>query len=270
MINQLNIFGKTKVETAIERLRRFEPEYGYSVAFSGGKDSVTIKRLCEMAGVKHRTYYSVTSIDPPELVQFVKTFDDVEMRFPKYSDGTVVTMWNLIPRHRMPPTRLVRYCCEYLKERTTYKGEFVVLGVRWDESPRRKQNRGGIEISSARRGSRRLFDPDAATDELVAEAQAAPYKWLNPIIDWTDEDVWEFIKANNAPYCGLYDEGFKRLGCVGCPMAALREKEFERWPKYKMAYMKAFEKMIERNKADGIESKGWETAEDVMAWWLRE
>lgn len=70
---------------------------------------------------------------------------------------------------------------------------------------------------------------------------------INPIIDWTTDEVWEFIKEYKIPYCCLYDEGFKRLGCIGCPMGTktMREYEFERWPKYKNLYMIAFEKMIE-------------------------
>ena len=70
---------------------------------------------------------------------------------------------------------------------------------------------------------------------------------INPIIDWTDAEVWEFIREYNVPYCSLYDEGFKRLGCIGCPMGTVehRRYEFERWPKYKELYLKAFEKMVE-------------------------
>lgn len=70
---------------------------------------------------------------------------------------------------------------------------------------------------------------------------------VNPIIDWTEAEVWEFLKEYNIPYCTLYDEGFKRLGCIGCPMGSKEQRirEFERWPKYKHLYMVAFQKMID-------------------------
>lgn len=116
MLHQMNIYGKDRVQQAIERLQLFEPEEGYYLAFSGGKDSVAVKALMDMADVKYDAHYNVTSVDPPELVQFVKTFTDVKFDYPKDHDGKVVTMWNLIQRKRMPPTRLARYCCEYLKE----------------------------------------------------------------------------------------------------------------------------------------------------------
>ena len=90
---------------------------------------------------------------------------------------------------------------------------------------------------------------------------------LNPIIDWTTEEVWEFIHAYNIPYCKLYDEGYTRLGCIGCPMSSNAKEELERFPKYKRAYIKAFERMLEVNKAKGKETE-WKTGEDVMTWWL--
>ena len=100
-----------KVEDAIKRLQQYEPEDGYYLAFSGGKDSVVCKRLCEMAGVKFDAHYNVTSVDPPELVRFIKNFHpDVSMDIPHDKEGNPVTMWNLIPRKLMPPTQLVRYC----------------------------------------------------------------------------------------------------------------------------------------------------------------
>lgn len=96
---------------------------------------------------------------------------------------------------------------------------------------------------------------------------------VNPIIEWSEQDVWDFIKANGIPYCSLYDEGFKRLGCIGCPMASQkgREHEFRRWSKYKHHYLLAFERMIaERNKR-GRKNKEWQrwaTPKDVFNWWM--
>lgn len=68
---------------------------------------------------------------------------------------------------------------------------------------------------------------------------------LNPIIDWTTDEVWEFIHRYNVPYCELYDQGFTRLGCIGCPMSAHRKEELDRYPKFKEAYLRAFDRMIQ-------------------------
>ena len=146
MIGQMNIYGHDKVEQAILRLQTFEPTEGYYLAFSGGKDSVVIKALADMAGVKYDAHYNVASVDPPELVRFIKEkHPDVLIEHQKDKDGNPITMWNLIPKKSMPPTRIVRYCCAYLKE-SGGKGRLKVTGVRWDESSRRKRAHGEVTI----------------------------------------------------------------------------------------------------------------------------
>lgn len=144
MLGQLNLWGKNKVEVAIERMKMFEPEEGYYLAFSGGKDSQCIYHLAKQAGVKFDAHYRVTSVDPPELVQFIKRqYPDVHLDVPHYADGTPATMWNLIPVKQMPPTRIVRYCCQTLKE-TGGEGRATMTGVRWAESANRSINQGLI------------------------------------------------------------------------------------------------------------------------------
>lgn len=101
-------------------------------------------------------------------------------------------------------------------------------------------------------------------------------KMVNPIVDWEDADIWEFIRAENVPYCGLYDEGFKRLGCIGCPMASKgRKVEFARWPRYKQLYLNAFAKMQEERarKGKGLflnDKVDNPTPQDIFDWWMEE
>ena len=128
------------------------------------------------------------------------------------------------------------------------------------------QGLGGLELDS--KGKKEKLDPDNPPDEMMF--RICPTKSsniLNPIIDWTTEEVWEFIHAYSIPYCKLYDEGYKRLGCIGCPMSSHAREELERYPKFKRAYLKAFERMLEVREERGNENE-WQTAEDVMNWWL--
>lgn len=144
MIHQLDFNGIDKVEKAIKRLQLYEPPEGYYLCFSGGKDSVVIKALADMAGIKYDAHYNISSVDPPELVRFIKEqHPDVIMEHPRDKDGNIITMWNLIPKKSMPPTRVVRYCCAYLKE-TGGKGRLKVTGVRWAESTRRKKSHSEV------------------------------------------------------------------------------------------------------------------------------
>ncbi len=266
-IHQLNMYGMDMVEVAIERLKAFEPKEGYFLAFSGGKDSVTVKALADMAGVKYDAHYNVTSVDPPELVRFVKTFPDVHFDFPVDDNGRVKTMWNLIPKRKIPPTRIMRYCCEDLKEGAG-EDRFVVTGVRKDESVRRARDRSGLELGEKKKDRRELLDPDNPTPEMMYHCQTYHRKVLNPIIDWTTDEVWEFIKEYKVRYCCLYDEGFSRLGCIGCPMGTKKHRlwELERYPKYKENYIRAFQKMIDAYPL----KKGWQTGKEVFEWWIHD
>lgn len=182
----------------------------------------------------------------------------------------------------MPPTRKIRYCCAELKE-SGGENRFVITGVRKDESVRRKMTRSGLELGEYKTTKRELLDPDNPTPEMFYHCQTYYKKVLNPIIDWTTDEVWEFIKEYKVRYCCLYDEGFTRLGCIGCPMAtkAEREVEFKRYPKYKDNYIRAFQKMID-NHREGCNSPGEvryveqrrkhqsvpKTGQGMMSWWL--
>lgn len=274
-----------KVRKSIERLKAFEPPEGYYLAFSGGKDSVVSKALMDMAGVKYDAHYRVTSVDPPELYNFIRSkHPDVARDKPKDKDGNTITMWNLILREGMPPTRVVRYCCRALKE-DGGNGRMCVTGVRWSESPNRKKTQGEITIISKSAKRELVGHPDfSLTDKsgvilvndniesrrMVEQCYAKHKTNLNPIIEWTDDNVWDFIHAETIPYCSLYDEGFRRLGCVGCPMAGQhrREREFMRWPKYKQSYLNAFARMLVVREQKDRQNVRWPDAEAVFNWWM--
>lgn len=265
MIDQLNMYGLTKLEVALARVKQIQPRGGsWYLAFSGGKDSCVIKALCDMAGVKYDAHYRITSVDPPELVKFIKEkHPDVSLDFPRYKDGSVVTMWNLIPKKKMPPTRIARYCCEYLKE-DGGEGRDKITGVRWAESNRRKSTRSGLEVSKSEKWTedknRERLDPDNMDEDMVRYCMNSKGFILNPIIDWSTEEVWEFIHRYNIPYCELYDQGFKRLGCIGCPMSTHRVEELERYPKFKQAYIRAFDRMIEEQNRGGVQGIHWKAS----------
>lgn len=277
-----------KVKASVERMKAFEPPDGYLLAFSGGKDSVVLKALADMAGVKYQAHYNVTSVDPPELVYFIREkYPDVEWNYPRYDDGKRITMWNMIPRKQFPPTRWMRYCCEKLKEGTG-SGRYVLTGVRWAESNRRADSHGVVTLPQSTRGdtpegferSKRsgiiLNNDNGDARRVLETCYAKQKKMVNPIVDWEDSDVLEFIKAENVPYCGLYDCGFKRLGCIGCPMASKHRKvEFGRWPRYKKLYLAAFDRMQKARVAAGKQpflndKLDNPTAQDVFDWWMEE
>lgn len=291
MIGQLKIGTDgvilDKVESAIARLKAFCPPEGYWVAFSGGKDSQCVYHLCKMAGVKFDAHYNVTSVDPPELIRFIKkNYPDVIWEYPRDKDGKVITMWNLIPRKNIPPTRMARYCCQYLKE-SSGKHRVTVTGVRWAESANRSNNQGvtviigkqkdtkkkaeelGTDYKVNKTGNIILNDDNDDARQMVEHCYRTRKTLVNPIVDWDDDDVWEFLNGNGIEHCCLYDQGHTRLGCIGCPLSQSQRIELEQYPKYRQNYMKAFERMLKANREKGVVND-WKDANDVMKWWLQD
>ena len=263
MLQENTLFGvKDKVKIAIDRLQAFAPGEGYYLAFSGGKDSQCIYHLAKEAGVKFDAHYNLTTVDPPELVYFIRdNYPDVIVDKPETS------MWRLIIKNNGPPTRIQRWCCRELKEHGG-EGRICVTGVRWAESTRRKANRAAFEVLESKKRGNYLFNDNDEDRRMFENCMQKGKRIVNPIIDWEDADVWEYIHSRGLKYCKLYDEGFTRLGCIGCPMAGKnRINEFKRWPKYKAQYIRTFDKVVKNRKAKGMKCT-WETAEDLMNWWI--
>lgn len=254
------------MQISIKRLKTFEPSEGYYLAFSGGKDSQTVYHLCKEAGVKFDAHYSLTTVDPPEVIYFMREhYPDVIVEHPE------TTMWELIVKKGMPPTRVIRYCCDVLKE-SKGRGRIVVTGVRWSESTRRKNNRGLLELNNYTKNQIKLMNDNDETRRMFETCTMKSMHTLNPIIDWSEDEVWEYLNERNIPHCKLYDEGFKRIGCIGCPLAGGKQMkaEFERYPKYKDAYLRAFDRMLNVRAGNGKPFLKWNCADDVMEWWLND
>lgn len=277
-----------KVDKAIERLKLFEPDDGYWVGYSGGKDSDCIRILADLANVKHECHYSHTSVDAPETVGYIRSIPNVFDDIPRDKDGKQITMWSLIVKKGMPPTRLARYCCSELKERYGV-GRVVVTGVRWAESVARKNSQGlvtiadknknkykvledvGANFTQTNKGGVVLNTENDATRRVVEQCFRTNKVLVNLIIDWTDGDVWNFLHAYGCEGNPLYQTGFGRIGCIGCPMANKhRYVEFALYPKYREAYVRAFDEMLKAHNPKKNTVDSWQTGEEVMRWWLGE
>lgn len=271
---------------AIERLKAASEmsleHYGLPLVItdSGGKDSQVCKELALRSGIPFEIMHNHTTADAPETVRFVrqeaKRFEELGIQYtinmPTYK-GQRVSMWSLIPQKLMPPTRLVRYCCSLLKENGG-SGRFITTGVRWAESNSRKNYRGIYERIGSTKENKIILNNDNDDKRMLFEnCRLKAKRIVNPIVDWKDDDVWQFLTDAKAPVNPLYAEGWCRVGCVGCPMAGKkgREAEFLRWAKYKHLYIFAFDKMLEERKRRGKIEGSWRmgvTGRDVFNWWM--
>ena len=251
------------------------------LTYSGGKDSDLTVDLAIKAGIPFEVAHSLTTVDMPETVYHTrKVFEKLEEKGfsckiirPTYKDKPV-TMWTLIPQKTMPPSRFMRYCCSVLKE-TVGKGRFIATGVRRAESAKRA-SREPFEIL----GSRKQYAERMSDDEIFMQdntekrrqfetCRLKAKRTVNPIIDWTDDDVWDYIRSERIDINPKYSDGYKRVGCVGCPLSTKcnRKRQFEEYPTYKRAYIRAFDKMLEVRKERGLETD-WKNGEEVFEWWV--
>lgn len=251
------------------------------VTTSGGKDSSVCVALAQRAGIPFEVMHNHTTADAPETVYFVREeFKRLEnlginciLTYPYYR-GQRTSMWSLIPQKLMPPTRIIRYCCSVLKERGG-AGRFIVTGVRWAESVKRKNTRGIYEVNGKGKPAVMLNNDNDDRRRLFETCTLKAKRVCNPIIDWTDKDVWDYIESEHIPVNPLYECGFSRVGCIGCPMAgkAGRQREFARYPKYQEMYIRAFDRMLEERKRRGKTDGPWSaetTGRDVFHWWMED
>ena len=247
---------------------------GYYLAFSGGKDSQALYHIAELAGVKFDAHMNFTSVDPPEVIRFVKkSYPEVDFIKPKKS------IYQLAVEKQILPTMRVRWCCAEYKENSG-AGRVTLIGIRHQESSRRAK-RNEVEISN-RKYSGTLEGLDEYRNELKAKRARRKSKkdgvnitnadqeqtlgcisgkeslLISPIIHWTEQDVWEFLnKVMEVPHCSLYDEGWHRIGCIGCPMSSVNQKKIENicYPHVKRNWIKAIKAIRRGGELDSTEQE---------------
>ena len=256
-----------KIDYSIDLLRKseklarmYDPDNGFYLAFSGGKDSQALYHIAVLAGVPFKAHMNLTSVDPPEVIRFVKKeYPDVELIKPKDS------IYNIAVKKGILPSQKIRWCCEEYKENAG-AGKVTLIGIRHAESLRRAQ-RNEVEVSSrAFSGNLEQFEdfrqermnnnrikkiklptpsvanPDAVNNETIVGCITGKESILiSPIIHWTEQDVWEFLnEVVKVPHCSLYDNGHHRIGCILCPMSNYKQKlrDIKEYPHAKRCWIK--------------------------------
>lgn len=273
------------------------------ITYSGGKDSDVLLNLALecLNNDDFEVVNSHTTVDAPPTVYHIRNvFKKLEQQGiktkiikPKH------TMWELIEMKLIPPTRIIRYCCSELKETST-PNRLIATGVREDESTGRR-GRDAFSVRGKTKKDMKYFSLQH-THDVFADSEAerkrmnkGPNDWdvtdctlienakkkndlvVNPIYKWTHSDIWTFIRARKIKYCELYDMGYSRVGCVGCPLSSYnnRVKEFNDFPKYKENYIRAFQRMVDRREKLGKldedkRSITWKDGKSVFDWWIEE
>lgn len=237
-----------KLAHSIELLRRseklalrYDPDDGFFLAFSGGKDSQALYHVAQLSGVRFKAHFSPTTVDPPALIRFIRR-QYPEVQFERVEKS----IFDRAIERGILPTQRIRWCCADFKERAG-AGKVTLIGIRHSESARRSK-RNEVEVSGKKFSGeleefygwseeriRKKMPKNLNVDEF-SEAKETEVRCIggkdkiliSPIIDWTEEDVWEFLnEVLRVPHCELYDQGWKRIGCIMCPMSSPKQKKRE-------------------------------------------
>ena len=222
-----------KVDRAIRLLQSIPQDGDIEVSYSGGKDSDVILELAKMAGIPYRAIYKNTTIDPPGTIAHAREVG-AEVIHPQK------TFFQLIAEKGFP-SRVSRWCCSVLKE---YKVcDRAIQGIRRSESRKRAE---------------RYKEPEVCR---VYSAKEKVKQYL-PILEWTDDDVAEFIKERNIKCHPLYYRGgqfdvTQRLGCMGCPLASRKKRIqfFKDNPRWLKAWIRAGQKKYTSEKYQNGKAK---------------
>lgn len=241
-----------------ERLAlRYDPDDGFWLAMSGGKDSQALYHITELSGVKFKAHFSPTTVDPPQLIRFIRR------QYPEVEFGKVEkSMYQMAKEKKMPPTQRLRWCCAEFKE-SAGAGKVTLTGIRKAESTRRAK-RKEVEVSGHKfsgdieefsnwseekiRKQYKNINQDEFSRDKQQEIRCINGKdsiIVNPMLEWSDADVWDFLnKVMEVPHCELYDPPYNqhRIGCILCPMAGPKQhaRDIELWPHAKERWMDVF------------------------------
>lgn len=261
----------------------YDADNGFYLAFSGGKDSQALYHIAILAGVKFQAHMNFTSVDPPQVIRFVrKQYPDVITHAPKKS------IYQLAIDKGILPSMNIRWCCADLKESAS-AGKVTLIGIRKSESARRAK-RHEIETSNKKfsgnfndfgkwqeieiekrknrllrklkREGKKINEDEFSlnSDNEIRCINGKDSILISPIFNWSESDVWYFLNnVVKVPHCELYDIGYKRIGCILCPMSQYKQKlrEMKDFPHVKDNWIKAI-KAIRR---------GGATFADGYIWW---
>lgn len=192
------------------------------LAYSGGKDSDVLLELCRMGGVLGDgvivPIHRCTTIDPPYTLRHCLD-NGVRVLRPKRTFRECILASGF-------PNRYYRHCCGTLKEFRVH--DYVLVGVRRCESVNRMKRYKEPEICRVYKQGGRVV------------------QWL-PLLEWSDDDVRDFIHSRNLLCHPLYydDNGVfhveRRLGCIGCPLQYYKKRQldFLSYPKMVRFYINA-------------------------------
>lgn len=240
----MSIFWNEIEQQAIERIHKFSKiakAMGFDVClgFSGGKDSQVVYDLCLRSGIEFKAYFN-HSFESSTTLRFIReNYPDVIKRR-EHKFGFIENIWR--NHGGLLPTVRIAYCCEDYKHNPMYVDDCSIVGVRKAESIKRKKRTALSTKNKTTLKKNKSLISDYFEENCQSVGTASIIQLL-PIVDWSDSDVWDYMRRHKLPVNPEYKKK-KRVGCKVCPKANFTsnaEALFES-PKLIDAFIRAREK----------------------------
>ena len=240
----MNLFTDEIEQQAIDRIQKFEKiaqAMGFEVilGFSGGKDSQVVYDLCKRSGITFKACFN-HCFESQTTLKFIKeNYPEIEWR----RNVNMGFIENIRVNHGgFLPTVTMAYCCADYKHNPKNVDPCSIVGVRRSESVRRR-NRTSFEIKNKTLLKENKHLIDSYFEERCQSTGTANIIQLKPIVDWSDNEVWDYIKIYELPVNPEYKIR-DRVGCVVCPKASFTSNFISllKYPKLIDAFIQAREK----------------------------
>lgn len=250
-----------KIAIAQKAIREFVEHFGVDgiyISFSGGKDSTVLIHLCRQLYPDLVGLYSDTGLEFPEIRDFVQTLDNITIVTPKMHHR------EMLKKCGYPVVSKEQAEWIYRIRSGTSSGAIqkAFYGLNLDGTPTRfklseqwkyllnapfnigsgccKEMKLKPIAEYVKKTGRVPIMGTTASESALRAQKFMQYGFYNlegkkaqctPMSIWTDDDVWEYIRRFNLPYCKIYDMGYDRTGCVFCMFGAHLDKEPNRFQK---------------------------------------
>lgn len=238
-MNVMDIFQTEIEQIAIERIQKFaklaeKMKFEVCLGFSGGKDSQVVYDLCKRSGISFKAYFNHT-FESPVTLRFIREhYPDVIWRR-DYKYGFIEN----IKIHGILPTVQKAFCCDNYKHNPKYVDKCSIVGVRRQES-RKRASRTTISFKNKTTKKKMSVEVSEYFKENCQSLGAASVIQLLPIVDWTKDNVWDYINSHQLPVNPEYEHS-ERIGCIVCPKANFTSnyKSLIKYPKLINAFISA-------------------------------